>query len=301
MPPKLALLCRRANALKIVKAWRAFATLPTGDGRLSDARDDGHVGLINTENAPPDLQHGAHANPYTDLGKDGQAEIINRIGDKAALLLSAEMTDPDVPPNHPYLTANMIRAIMLRTGWKQAVLAEQLDTSQSQISRWLNGASATWDDGIRIKALAEREDALTNGTRTNTMGPRVMVEMRLTKEGRLMPPEAGREMQVATVPFPIPHDRFALEVDAEASAQRARTGDLIIVGPATIEIAKFIGREVAASLGAVHWFFGVLVAGRRTGTFSLVGGKGFVLEDADVKEIAPYCATVAEGEWRFEK
>lgn len=56
--------------------------------------------------------------------------------------------------------AAVLRAILETTGWSQERLADRLDTSQAQISRWLAGKQPRGRNWERIRALAVEHGVL---------------------------------------------------------------------------------------------------------------------------------------------
>jgi repressor LexA len=123
----------------------------------------------------------------------------------------------------------LLRALRKARGWNQEVLADQLETSQSAISRWEAGTSVPNGEAmLHIRALAE-EAGLVGPHQPIRHGPSVPIVGRVGA-GAVVEPEFEQldPLDEIEIPFTFPDPVIAFEIAGDSMLPVYQDREIIV-------------------------------------------------------------------------
>jgi phage repressor protein C with HTH and peptisase S24 domain len=117
----------------------------------------------------------------------------------------------------------------------------------------------------------------------------------ITPEQEQVPPEGLAEVEV---PFPVPDDAIAFEVQGESMWPRYDPGDIILCRNRERDPADLIGSEAAVRTTAGHRYLKRLRRGARKGIFDLESFNAELIRGVRIAWASEVHSVVRAGQWR---
>lgn len=137
-----------------------------------------------------------------------------------------------------------------------------------------------------------------SGNVAKVMG-RIGAGAEILPEYEQIPPDGLFEI---TVPFPIPEDTIAFEVEGESMWPRYDSGDIIICGKQSEDAGNVVGREAAVRTGDGRRYLKRVRRGAVSGTFDLESHNAAPIRGVEIAWAAAVQAVVRAGQWqRFDR
>jgi phage repressor protein C with HTH and peptisase S24 domain len=117
----------------------------------------------------------------------------------------------------------------------------------------------------------------------------------ITPEAEQVPPEGLAEVEV---PFPVPEDAIAFEVQGESMYPRYDHGDIVLCRNRERDPADLIGFEAAVRTTAGHRYLKRLRRGARKGIFDLESFNAELIRGVRIAWASEVHSVVRAGQWR---
>ncbi|MGP0093297.1 MAG: S24 family peptidase [Xanthobacteraceae bacterium] len=117
----------------------------------------------------------------------------------------------------------------------------------------------------------------------------------ITPEAEQVPPEGLAEVEV---PFPVPEDAIAFEVQGESMYPRYDPGDIVLCRNHERDPADLIGHEAAVRTTAGHRYLKRLRRGARKGVFDLESFNAELIRGVRIAWASEVHSVVRAGQWR---
>lgn len=191
-----------------------------------------------------------------------------------------------------------LRAIMKATGWKQQQLAERFGVTQATVSRWFSGSEPKGEIYRAIEDLYTEVvvdgPSISDGTIVNIMG-RIGAGAEIMPEFEQIPPEGLDQVEV---PFPLPGDMIAFEVQGDSMLPAYKDGHVVIVYREQKKpVTSFYGEEAAVRTADGRRFIKTIMRGSN-GRVNLISWNAAPIEDVALEWIGEIFAVLPRSSLR---
>jgi Peptidase S24-like len=209
-------------------------------------------------------------------------DVLARIESRLKVLgLSAHAAS--LAAKKPDAIRNLKRAV--KSGDRRGITTETLVALAPVLK-----TSAAW--------LLEGVGEAGTGTVTKVVG-RIGAGAEILPEYEQIPPEGLFEI---TVPFPIPEDSIAFEVEGDSMWPRYDQGDVIICWKQSEDAENVLGREAAVRTRNGLRYLKRVRRGAHAGTYDLESHNAQPIRGVEIAWAAAVQAVVRAGQWqRFDK
>lgn len=181
-------------------------------------------------------------------------------------------------------------------GWTQEELSDELETTQSNVSRWLGGREPGGRNMERIRQLAidsrviEREPVTSN--QAPLMG-RVGAGAEIDSEFE-QAPEDGYDM--VELPFSYPDPIVAFEIEGESQLPVYEPGEIIVCLRDQVRATEhYVGQRVVVRTSSGLRYLKRLTRGPKRGTYNLESWNARTIEGVGIEWVGEIIGTVAPG------
>ena len=191
----------------------------------------------------------------------------------------------------------VIRELMAQSGLKQTLIAAELGVTQGTVSKWLQGSVP--DDASREKIAAFRrrlkgEPEAREPSWTVRVIGRIGAGARIEPEVEQLPPDGLFEVRV---PFPVPPESKAFEVQGDSMWPRYQAGDIIVCWQQFADPRELIGGEAVVQTIEGHRFLKHVMAGKKKATFDLRSHNAPEMFGVRLEWAARIGVIVPRGSW----
>lgn len=252
-----------ADPLQLPLSRRPKPGFPARDGSLLDPGNHRHFGLSDLKDGAADefeLVHAKRDNPK---------------GIKFATEISLKGLDCGYAVRHIGRAMDLpavLRALMAARGWSQDELAERLRTTQSNVSRWLNGREPRHSTAELIRQLAAEDGLLDElpaaaGQRLVPIMGYIGAGAEIDPDYEQVPPDGLDKVEL---PFPLPEEMIAFEVRGDSNLPRYDDRDIVVVRREQNRATDaMIGEFAAVRTAENRRFLKRLMPGPKRHTFNL--------------------------------
>ncbi len=184
-----------------------------------------------------------------------------------------------------------LQAILWATDWSQTQLAERLDTTQATVSRWFKGSdprgemrdaiNSLYSEVVKDGGISELESAIP------LMG-RIGAGAEIQPDFEQVPPEGLDQIMV---PFPLPDEMIAFEVNGDSMLPVYKHGAVVIVyREQKRPVHAFYGEEAAVRTTDGRRFIKTIMRG--ASGVNLLSWNAAPIEDVGVEWIGEIFAVL---------
>jgi phage repressor protein C with HTH and peptisase S24 domain len=196
-----------------------------------------------------------------------------------------------------------LREALEITGLKQADFAKKVGVAQGTISKWISGGQvpnkAQWDVVTEFLAKNIRTRHLVDGGSKNSNVVRVMGRIgagaEISPDEEQVPPEGLSEIEV---PFPLPDNAIAFQVEGDSMWPRYDPGDVIVCLNRERDPADLVGWEAAVRTTKGQRYLKRLRNGARKGLYDLESHNGEPIRGVRLAWASEVHSVVRAGQWR---
>lgn len=198
------------------------------------------------------------------------------------------------------MPANRIKELRESKGLTLEGLAEQTGLSTSYVQRLENGernlAVKHFDAFAKALGVTPRELVPAEDARTlvKVVG-RIGAGQEILPELEQLPPEGLFQIEV---PFPVPDNTLAFEVEGESMWPRYDPGDVVLCWKEGTNANEVIGWEAAVMTDQGQRYLKRILHGSKAKLFNLESFNAPVIRDVKLTWISKVQLVVRAGEWR---
>lgn len=195
--------------------------------------------------------------------------------------------------------ADIIRAVLEVRGWNQADLAAHLKTSQTTVSRWLDGSEPRGDKRDRIRKLAADSGVLSEGGPTRNAVP----VMGFIGAGAQVDPELEQVpldgFDQVELPFALDDDVIAFQVKGDSMRPIYNDGDVVVVrSEPRVSVDRLVGEEAAVRTYDGKRYLKHVIQGSKRHTYTLLSANAEPMLDVRVAWASEIVAIVPARQTR---
>ncbi|QXN68009.1 repressor protein CI [Microcystis phage Mwe-Yong1] len=268
---------------KLFQRGLELARFPPRDGRLPSMGYGRHLHLGDLEDFATDTAQLVHTNSYIPKRMRLQPSI-QRVN-WPVNIPSGIVPRMDV--------RSVLRKLMIARGWTQEVLADELDTAQATISRWLAGREPRGRAMERIRELALESGVIDREPVAANQAPlvgRVGAGAEIEVEHEQAPPEG---YDLVELPFSFADPVIAFEVAGDSMLPVYEPGEVIVCLRDQVRSAdSYLGKRVVVKTVGGRRFIKRLMRGSRKGFYNLDSWNALTIEDVRLEWVGEIVATV---------
>lgn len=178
-------------------------------------------------------------------------------------------------------------------GWAQDELADELDTTQATVSRWLKGREPKGLAMERIRHLALESGVIEREPITSNQAPlmgRVGAGAMIEVEFEQAPPEGYDTVEL---PFSFPDPILAFEIIGDSMFPAYEPGEIIICLRDQVRATdRYLGERVVVRLSTGERYLKRLARGFSKGTYNLESWNARTIENVRIEWVGEIVATV---------
>jgi transcriptional regulator with XRE-family HTH domain len=199
-----------------------------------------------------------------------------------------------------WMSSNRIKELRKSKGMTLEELAGETSLSTSYLQRLENGERnlAVKHLNVIARALQVGQRELISADESNpvvSVVGRIGAGQEILPEFEQLPPEGLFQIEV---PFPVPPNTLAFEVDGDSMWPRYDPGDVVLCWKEGVNAAEVIGWEAAVMTDKGQRYLKRIMQGSKTKLFNLESFNAPVIRDVRLKWISKVQAVVRAGEWR---
>lgn len=190
------------------------------------------------------------------------------------------------------LVGEILDEIMETLKWKQGALAKKIGVSQGTISKWRSGDQSPvkrqWDE---VESLIRKEPRLAHLSHLipkTDEEPAEVAVMGKIGAGAVIEPDfdqTGKDgLYTVSLPFAVPDEMIALEVDGESMLPKYDPGDVIVVWrEQRRNTESFIGQLAAVRTERGRRYLKTILKGSEPGLYRLESFNAKPIEDVSIQ------------------
>ena len=189
---------------------------------------------------------------------------------------------------------NVIGQLLETTGWSQQRLADEINSTQNNVSRWLKGREPRGRNMESIRTLAIKygvldEPAVERSYTVPVMGY-VGASGGIETEGEPPPPDGYGQV---TIPFTMPDAMIAFEVRGDSMYPAYEPGEIIVcLRDQQHDTDWFLGRTAIVRTDVGERWLKRITRGRRLATYTLHSWNAESMEDIHIAWVGEIIASV---------
>lgn len=217
------------------------------------------------------------------------------------MILANELCDSELANVYAYAythgmtseltTAALVARILEESGWSQVRLAEECDTTQSSVSRWLDGSEPSGSTLERLKELAFSlgilESARSGQTKVALVG--------LIGAGAVIDTAHADDNgdEWVDLPFSLPDELIAFEVVGESMLPVYESGEIVVCLRNQVRATDdYVGKRAAVRTADGARYIKRIMRGPRKGRYDLESWNARTMENVQIAWVGEIVATI---------
>lgn len=198
------------------------------------------------------------------------------------------------------MASNRIKELRESKGMTLEELAGETGLSTSYVQRLENGernlAVKHFDAFARALSVRPRDLlGVEEGNTVVSVVGKIGAGQEILPEFEQLPPDGLFQIEV---PFPVPPNTLAFEVDCDSMWPRYDPGDVVLCWREGLNVAEVIGWEAAVITDKGQRYLKRIMQGSKAKLFNLESFNAPVIRDVKLNWISKVQAVVRAGEWR---